>query len=700
MRTRTTVRCGVTGLAVCLFGLLVCLCGCSQPQQKPEEAPRWVRQPVSTGESRNYVYAVGASEPEGSEPPDEAQARIRARAQLSHAVRNYARDTVAKFAGSSEEYGAPSDPVWQDFIRLVSAEVSAAVLQRDTGYEAWRDPSAGTLYVLCKVSAGDVHALIRREATSLLSEVNPFGEKEEQGLEQLAGFLKDQLKKRPEQPDVPERAEKSTEPEIQGDSPPAWLTGGAHPDYPSEEFLSAVGLGETAEGAEDAAHREMATTLDSRIAREFKRVTEGGSSDPYGRNLAALQRETVKFEEADLVHSKVVATWHDSVTGTRYALAMLERQKVATAFRNRAVSAGKQAVDVFGTGENHRSAGNYRDALESYLAAIEYGQKAVKYQLAGLAAQPSKSEEWKKLLDRAVIAESRHAIREVLGNVRFAKISGDHQWTAPGMGLDEPLEVRLTGGDEGKVLAKWPLQFTMGRGKGELEGAPATDAEGVASCKVVEIQSSPGPTVMVRAELDLEAMAGEADVAGLEMPGTEFVCVLRSKTNSFFAVFVDETMPGGESAVSPVIADRLGEDLKSAGFNLLEREKVVKRARAYGLAGDSEADAVLEAFAPLQDEVEGKGFLLVAVVDADAKLVESVDTSQGPLHIVHAPVKVRVIDPLVDGDGQSAVVSFEATGKGAHTDRVSQAARMARERVAKMIAEKLIVRLEDRFAGG
>ena len=688
-----------TTAAVCLFIMLVSLVGCAQPDQRPEGAPKWVKQPAPTGESEEYLCAVGASEPEGSEPPDEARARTRSRAQLSHAVRKYVRDMLEGFVKQSEEYAGLSEPVWQDFIRLLAAEVSASILRRDMSYEAWRDPSAGTLYVMSRVKPADVHALIRREAENLLGDVNPFGEKEKEGLEQLAAFLKGELEKRPEPPDVEEVVEQSSEPEDAEDSPPAWLTGGSHPDYPSEEYLSAVGLGQTPEGAEDAAHREMAASLDSAIAKKFKGLKESEASDPLVRNIKALQSETVKFGEADLVHSRVVETWRDSVTGTRYALAILNREKGATAFRNRATSAMSHAVEVSGSGANHRSAGNYRKALESYLAATEYGQKAVKYQLAGLILQPSKSAEWKKLLGQAIVAETRSAVQAVLGNVKLQKVSGDDQWTATGMGLKEPLTVRLVGG-ESKPLAEWPVSFRAVQGKAQLESAGETDADGKATCRVVEVASAPGPTVAVRAELNLKPLAGEADVAGLEVPGVKFVCVLRSKSNSHFAVYVDESMPGGEPAVNPVIADGVSENMETAGFTLMDRKLVQKRARAYGLAGDSESDAVLEAFAPLQREVEGKGFLLVAIIDADAKVVESVETSQGTLQIVHAPVKVRVIDPLVDTNGKPTVISFQVTGKGAHTGSVSKAARMARERVAKQVVEKLIVRLEDRFGGG
>ena len=699
MQERQPVTYTAMAGVACLIALLLCVSGCAQPDRKPKRAPQWVKQPASTGEGRDYVYAVGASEPDGSEPPDEAQARIRARAQLSHAVRTYVQDVLKSFVKSADGLGDPSDPAWQDFTRLVAAEVSASVLRRDMGYEAWRDPAAGTLYVLCKVSVEDVHALIRREAGSMLNEVNPFGKNQKQGLTQLAGFLQEELKKRPSQPKAEEVPEKSPQPEPKGDSPPGWLTGGDHPDYPSQEYLTAVGLGETPEGAEDEAHEEMAATLDSAIATQFRKVKKAKSPETLSRNLSALQSETIAFEEVDLVHSRVVETWHDPVTGTRYALAILERTKAASAFRNRAQTAMSKAVEVLGSGANHRMAGNYRDALDSYLAGVEYGQRAVKYQLAGAAVQPSKSEEWKKIFDQPVVADARTAIQEVLKNVRFVTVSGDHQWTAPGMGLDEALTVRLTGGYDGKPLRNWPVSFQFVRGKGQLESQGKTDAEGVASCRVDEINSSPGPTVAVRAELNLVAMAGEADVAGIEVPGTEFVCVLRSKSNSFFALYVDEAMPGDEPAVNPVIADRLTEDLKAGGFNLLESDKVLKRVRAYGLSGDSEVGGVLEAFAPLQDEVQGEGFLLVAVVDADAKVVESVNTSQGTLHIVHAPAEVRVIDPLVGGEEASTVISFKTTGKGAHTEKVSQAARMARERLARSVAEKLIVRLEDRFGG-
>lgn len=692
-----TVRPRLTALTVASAAVLACLAGCGQMEKKREGAPQWVERPEPSWERMDYVSAVGAAEPGDDRQPDEAQAELRARAQLSHAVRGYVRRALTEFVQSEDEYGPPSEPAWQDFIRLVAAEVAASTLRREVDYQAWRDPGDGTLYVLCRVRAEQVHEAVRREAEEMLTEVNPFGGQEEKGLDRLGQYLESRLKEPEKEPEVPETEEQK--PEQADVAPPDWLTGGSHPDYPSDKYLTAVGLADDPGAAQEAAHREVAALIDGRVARRFRAAAESGAGTPLSLNVSRLERETVQFTEADLVHCAVVAKWHDPVTETGYALAALERARAGQTYRNRVKSMFSEAVELAASASRDRGAGNYRDSVEGYARAVESAQRAVKFQLAGMAVRPEEADQWKKLIDRPVLAEAKSAVAELLGRLAFAKVSGDRQWTAPGMGLEEPLKVSLQT-DEGRLLADWPVEFAFVRGEGELQAAEVTNQAGVAACTVTAVESSPQPTVMVRARLALRRITGEADLSGLEGPAADFVCVLRSKSNSFFALYVDERLPGGQPATRSVVADELRSAMTGAGFNLLGPEEVREQASRHGLRGDAAPEQVLEALAPLREEVRGKGFLLVVVADAEAELVDTVDTSQGKLHIVHLPVRIRVIDPLLGKEEQRVVLTVEQVGKGSYTEDVSRAALMAGENVARKVARELVVRLRDRLADG
>jgi len=673
---------------------ILLLAGCAETPQVRTERPHWVTAPAPAVGQDEFIYAVGVANPEPDQAAMERKAQHHARAELAKAVVTYVREVMVQFIESHTRYGSPSDAVWSDFTGLVSSEVSSAFLRQSMRYESWRDPSDGALYVLYRMPTSVVHDRINERAAAALREVNPFGEWEKEALAQMDEFLRNRLKQTltavaaTQEPEAPIRREYPV---------PQWLTESRQGDYPPEQFMTAVGLGEDREAAAKAARVELANQIDVHVTNEFTSLVESENQDGLTRNLRWVREKTVTFTEGDLVASRTARTWYDPVTKTHYALGVLVRAVAAAACKEKIQSALEQADALMGSARNHHDADNYEMALQEYLEALGHVQQAVKAQLTAMVVQPAQAEKFALLIDKAVLVELKTSVRGLLQEIHLEKIAGDNQWVPPGTALKIPLKVRVTAGKEKKALSNLPVRFRFKIGRGTLQGTVMTEPDGMAICTACMPERSPEPAGVVAAGLDLERMAPGVDLSHITAPQVEFVYVLRSKANSVLALYIDERTLDGEPAQEPVLLDALEAALAGDGFNVVARSEIARYVAEHAVGTQASEADVLGAFEPLRESLKQKGFLLVAVGRADAEIIETIKTSAGDLHIAHAPVALRVMDASLPEQKKRTVLAINIVGKDAFTDNKAEAARRARLDAARRCADELVQKLNERF---
>jgi len=675
--------------------ILLVAFGCSS-MEKPggQERPSWAAARHIAPGSDEFVYAIGTAKAVPDEDAMLGEAQLRARAQLANAIAAYVKEVMGQFRENYSDHVDPSDSVWRDFVNVVSGEVSAAYLRQSLQYESWQDPTDRIFYVVYRIPVSMIHDRMREKTVEVLREINPFGEREKEAQERMDEFLHHRL----EQTLKAVAVSPETEPETRREHPaPQWLLEGRHDDYPHEAFLSAIGLGEDLQEARKNACIELSNRIDVHMANTFASIVKSDRVDALARNLRWVSDKTVAFTEKDMVAIEMPKSWHDPVTGTYYALVVQERARVAATCKEKVRAALEQASELSNSARNHKKAGNYLTALQEYLEALALAQQSLKAQVMAMAVQPDKADEFASLTEEASIVEMKKALRQLLREISMEKAGGDNQWTAPGFSLKCPLLVRLTGGQGNKPLAGLPVRFRFAGGTGELEDVVATDEDGIASCTVSKVDRSLEPLTTIVAELDLARLAGDADLTRISPPSVEFTCLLRSKSNSLFAVYVDERTLEGAPAPDALVGDAIEAAMRDNGFALIEHTELLKHVADDVLDAGATEDEMLQAFASLRDSVREQGFLLIVIGRSDAQVVESVKTSKGNLYIVHSPVSVRVIDASLPQDKRRTVLVVNVTGKGAFTDNRVEAVRRARQSAAQMCAQELVNALNEQF---
>lgn len=127
---------------------------------------------------------------------------------------------------------------------------------------------------------------------------------------------------------------------------PDWVDGPSA-RYPEASFLIGVGSGDTRQRAEDSAYAALARIFRAEIRsatreREDFRQTEKGKKMEVDRTVDLQNRTEVSTQKV-LEQVQIAERWTDSVSKVHYALAILDRAKSASALRQKALDAEREA---------------------------------------------------------------------------------------------------------------------------------------------------------------------------------------------------------------------------------------------------------------------------------------------------------------------------------------------------------------------
>jgi len=681
------------GLVGVLVLLLAAAAGCRGQEEVPEGRPLWVKGQSENDLSDRLISAVGVAAPDTEAPDIMQKAESEARAQLARELDAYVRAEVSKFLQAHRDYADPSSSTAESFTTVVSAEVANAMLRHSVRYDTWQEGPDGNLYVLYRVPVALVNEQIVDKTRVALRHVDPFtGAAEEQVIGDFKEFLESELVRTAAREAPEENADPEGTPSGQS---PQWVLLGRHDEHPDGEFITAMGIGEDRLAAEDSALMELAGLIEMRMAGRFTSLTESRSELALTRDLRAVSVDSLGFGRGNLVAARVPETWYEEVTDTCYALAVLHRETAASAYRARIERALKSGKDLFASARNHHRADNYETALRDYLEALRRLQEAARFQLATMVIVPTRTADVAAMSEEATLALVKDGVRGLLGEFSITKVSGDDQWTAPGVSLRAPLVVRLTAGQEAKPLREIPLRFRFASGGGELEEKVTSGPDGAAECTVRRVEGPSRSVGSIACELALGQMAEEGDVSGISPPSVAFRYVVRTKANTRFALCVDETDLAGVPTASRQAEEGLRTALARAGFDLVEQARVRDILKTHSVQpAASDADLLL-AFTALSEGMEGKGFLLVIAGRVESRLVERTETSKGELCFAHAPIALRVVDRSLPQRPTALEVS--AVGMAALLDDPDGAARQARLRAVELSSEKLVGGLNEKF---
>lgn len=129
---------------------------------------------------------------------------------------------------------------------------------------------------------------------------------------------------------------------------PEWIDGSSM-EYPREQYLVGVGMGDERATAEDRARGEIArvfstqVTVQTSLSESERNLSQSGKTETAFSQSLSQNVQTASQKVLEGVD--VVETWQDKSTAKYYALAILERAKGALALKDKISDFDKQALE-------------------------------------------------------------------------------------------------------------------------------------------------------------------------------------------------------------------------------------------------------------------------------------------------------------------------------------------------------------------
>jgi hypothetical protein len=677
----------------CCAVLTAALLGCRLfAPAAPAAEPDWVVARDRPAQSIRFISVVGTAivgrDPEAAM----AQADRQARQRLANAVADYTRTAAAEFLEYRVGSPAAGSPEAADFADALAAEVSADILRQSTRQDSWEGPS-GSAHVFYRLPVATVDAKLPEKMRYALARFNPQGDDPENAPALMQDFLARRLRER--------LAESARSRPVAPEMPPErrvplWLEAGRHEDYPPERYITGIGVGQDPLSAEVSARRELVSEIQSRLASILRALNRPGAEGVLVANVRAVGSVPASFAEEQLPAIQPVATWHDAVTETCYALAVLDRTVASVVYPQRIGRALEQHASLSASGRNQQDAENYAASLRDSLDALRAARAALELQLQALALAPeADAGKLGETVSEPIVERATADVKSLLSQMTLEKTDGDDQWTAPGVPPPRPLQVRLTAGREGRPVPGLPVRLVPEPEGEALAAAAVTDEGGVAQWHLSRPPAAGNPFSTIVAELDLAQLVSGLETDRLTRPSVTFRCIVRSHANASFAVFIREAMPDGRFVASPW-TERLREAMATEHYQLLPESEVAEHANARAVPGEPTENDVLAAFAGLRASIEPGRFLALVFGTVQTQLVETVPTTEGELYMVHCQYAVRVLDPDLP-QGRRTMLRISGTGSGAYAGDQREAIRRARADAAATACAQLIGGLRERL---
>jgi len=665
------------------LALMAALAGCTGlPGGGGTATPEWVQAPDVVGDQGKFLTARGqaaAGAQDALKQADEA-----ARNRLAAVLSEYTQTTARAFLTAD---GVADSPLAAPFTHTLSAEVSSAILRASISRDTWVDADGAT-HVLYRVPIALVDDKIVEGALQTAATANPFGKDPQQVAGEVEKFLQSRLTERLKvaarthapAPQVPAR-----------ERTPAWLEADRHAGYPSDKFLSAIGLGADEQAAGGSARTELAAAIDTRMQGQLRALLAEPASGPIDDDVQHLGPDSLHFSATDLVATRIAERWHDSVTDTYYVLAVLDRAAAAPLYRERLSEAQSKAGDLSALAQNDRKADKYAASLVDYLDALSAATGALRMQLAALAVAPeAESAGLSGLTTQPLVSQAKAGLSALLEQISLTAVSGDGQWVPPGGAPRAPLVVQATAGPGKVPLPGVPLRLDILGAQKPVQAR--TDEAGTASCTIAGPLPIGPRRGTITATLDLAQLAGGADLTGLKPPEVDFHYALRSRANTTIAVYFYDADSG--SAAAPVALQLRGA-LIGAGWQVMDDARVAENVRAGKPDPDAPPADAVDA-AGLRQGLAPRQSLLVVVGRLNTHLVDTVKVTGGDLKIVNADYSLALVD-AESGEPARTIMTAEGKGQGAYTDDEVEAGARATADAADVISKKVLGELAARF---
>lgn len=242
---------------------------------------------------------------------------------------------------------------------------------------------------------------------------------------------------------------------------PDWVDGQSL-HYPEMTYLTGVGFGDDRQSAESSAYAAMARIFKSEIRSVTKesesfRQTESSQKETKIDRKLDIQQRTAVQSKIVLEQVKIAEHWLDPVAKVHYALAVLNRDKAAAAFRRKLLEAELEAKTWLARAGQAERPLLTAKALNQALVA---SRQADAYQAKLRVLTPDQAS---PLEESAMSADVQHQLN-VLLNTHFQVeivLEGPHAAEVEASVLEGLNRIGLTGGPDAKLAVTGVIRFEV-----------------------------------------------------------------------------------------------------------------------------------------------------------------------------------------------------------------------------------------------
>jgi len=683
-----------TNPAIAYVPLLLLLCGCTLSTQPPDR-PDWTEPAGRRGDSVRFISVVGTAVTDKDVDASVREADREARAKLADAVADYVRTAATEFLEAEGETTAQPTLPMADIADRLPAAVAGAVLRNATRRDAWSGPR-GRSYVFYRLPVQTIHDAM----TEVLSHI-PAGRTTRPSSDDTTAARMQQFLARRLQEDLREavRTRRVTPNAAPQNVPPAWLETGQHERCPPERYFSAIGVGADAVEAQKNGRDEIVYRMQTRLRETVRTLLQSTDNEPLTVNVRSLGADGTGVDDAHLPAMQPVEAWYDPVSEVHYVMVALDRTIASIVYPQKVEQALESCRGARAAGLNNEQADNYAAALRDYFDAVTAARQAVSMQLAALALAPDADlGRLRSIVPEPIVQQARDDLHSLLKRMTLIKTDGDNQWTAPGVPPGKPFRVRLVVGEDRRPVAGVGIALTLPNGSRLNGPTVATDADGYAVWRLSTSLPSGRRSCDIVARVDLSSIGGLYDMHDIPIPETTFQCIVRSKSNTSFALYVRDKTPAGLVGGSS-LADALARAMEAESYDLIADDELLRHIGAGELSADAPEPDIVAAFAELRQAAAGGRFLTIIFGTVETRLVQTVATTEGPLYFVHCPFTIKAVDPDLPEEMATMFV-LEGVGKGAYAGDQAEAVARAQADAASAASAQLLSALAARFEAG
>ncbi len=400
--------------------------------------------------------------------------------------------------------------------------------------------------------------------------------------------------------------------EAKKEKKPIWVEKGKTSRYPEQFYLIGIGLATSSENleedrsrADNNARSELAKQIQVSVEQQITDMEQEIIKTGRKGRITTDQVSQMKIESTSSVNLTlrglaIAGRWYDSREKIHYSLAVLNRSEAASRLRAEIQKLKADVQILISYGQSYEGRRDLILALKSYLKAIGKLIKASTRQLILEVIKEEMDTARPKEFRALTTTKIESTIERIIARLKIYPHSGENQKGEPEKPLTEPLVAKVIYDDGIKQVPvkNVSVLFSFQKGKGSLEPSAKTNADGLASTKVYQVESTGDAINTIVARINPEGMiTKDKEIAGFkgwkELGKIETIFTYRLLTKRVTRIVVKVFENNlGSPMTSSFVENEVIKRLVAFGFTVVDQKVIQSKMSPAQLKAASDEDLI------------------------------------------------------------------------------------------------------------